>query len=64
VPKALAVDAPAIDEAAKEIVDPENLAVVVVGDRATIEAPVRALELGEVKTLTIEDVMGPVPRLD
>jgi zinc protease len=64
VPKALAVDASAIEQAARATIDPRRVAIVVVGDRAKVEAPVRALKLGDVKTLTVEDVMGPPPRVD
>jgi hypothetical protein len=35
-----------------------------VGDRKTVEAPLRALGLGAVRTLTVEDVMGPAPKVD
>ena len=40
------------------------MAVVVVGDRSKVEAPIRALNLGPIKTLTVEDVMGPAPKVD
>ena len=45
---------------ARQYVDPERVDVIVVGDRAAIEADVRALGLGPVTTLTIEDVLGPI----
>jgi hypothetical protein len=37
--------------AAKEIVHPDNLIWVIVGDRAKIEAGVKELNLGEIKLL-------------
>ncbi|MGD0696645.1 MAG: pitrilysin family protein [Terriglobia bacterium] len=40
-----------IDAAAREVIHPESVAWVVVGDRAKIEASVRELNLGEVKFL-------------
>ncbi len=47
-------------QAARRYVDPKQLVVVVVGDRATIEKDVRALKLGPVEVLTVDDVMrGP-----
>ncbi len=61
VPKALAVDAAALQSAARAVVDPKRLALVVVGDRAKVEAPLRALKLGEIKNLTVDDVMGKPP---
>ncbi len=64
VPKALAVDAAAIRKAAEAEVDPRTIAIVVVGDRSKVEGPLRALNLGTVRTLTVEDVMGPAPKFD
>ena len=64
VPKALAVDAGALQDAAKAVVDPKKIALVVVGDRATVEAPLRKLDLGKLKLLSIDDVMGPAPEIE
>jgi predicted Zn-dependent peptidase len=64
VPKALAVDAAAIAKAADAEVDPRNIAIVVVGDRSKVEGPIRALNLGPIRNLTVEDVMGPAPKVD
>jgi len=47
-----------VQRVAGKYIDPERLAMVVVGDRARIEAGIRALKLGVVKTLTIDDVLG------
>ena len=63
-PKVLAVDAAALRQAAEAVVDPGRLAVVVVGDRKAVEAPLRALGLGEMRLLTVEDVMGPLPKVE
>ena len=63
VTKALAVDAEALKQAAEAVVDPERIALVVVGDRKEVEAQLRELDLGTVRTLSVEDVMGPPPRL-
>jgi zinc protease len=64
VPKALAVDSTAIHKAAEAEVDPRRIAIVVVGDRSKVEAPLRTLNLGQVRNLTVEDVMGPAPQID
>ena len=56
-----AVTASDLERVARQYVDPERVTVVVVGDRAAVEADVRALDLGPVTTLTIEDVLGPAP---
>ena len=43
---------------ARQYVVPQSMVVVVVGDRATVEADVRALDLGPVEVVTVEDVLG------
>jgi predicted Zn-dependent peptidase len=57
----LAVTAADVQRVARQYVDPERVTVVLVGDRSKIEAGVRALRLGQVQTLTVEQVLGPVP---
>jgi zinc protease len=64
VPKALAVDVAALQSAGRSLVDPTRMTFVVVGDRKTVEAPLRALGLGTVRTLTVEDVMGAAPTVE
>jgi len=56
-----AVTADDLARVARDYVDPARVDVIVVGDRARIEADVRALDLGPVTALTIEDVLGPAP---
>ena len=48
VPGILAVSAAAVQEAARTHLSPEGLVVLVAGDRATVEEPLRALGLGPV----------------
>ncbi len=43
---------------AHQYVVPDEMVVVVVGDRAMIEDDVRALDLGPVEVLSVEDVLG------
>jgi predicted Zn-dependent peptidase len=57
----LAVTAADVQRVARQYVDPDRVAVILVGDRQQIEAGVRALRLGPVHTRTIEQVLGPVP---
>jgi zinc protease len=64
VPKALATDGAGLAAAARSAVDPALMALVVVGDRAKVEAPLRALGLGTLRTLSVEDVMGPAPKVE
>ena len=61
VERVLGVTAEDVQRVAVEYLDPERVAIVVVGDLEKIEAPVRALELGAVETLSVEDVLGPPP---
>lgn len=48
---------------AKKHVVPEQMAVVIVGDRSKIEQGVVALKLGNIEFLSIEDVLGKPPVL-
>ena len=63
VPKALAVGPEELRRVALAQVDTQNLAIVVVGDMKTVETKLRALNLGPVRKLTLDEVMGPAPRL-
>ena len=56
-----AVTAADVQRVAQKYVQPERAAVVVVGDLKTIEPRIRALNLGPITTLTIDDVFGPKP---
>jgi predicted Zn-dependent peptidase len=47
-----------VERVAKKYVTPDRLAVVVVGDLKTIEPGIRALNLGPIKVMTIDDVFG------
>jgi len=49
---------------AQKYLDPEKVAVVVVGDRQQIEQGIIPLNLGPVRNLTIDDVLGPAPVLE
>ena len=64
VPQALATDVAGLQKAARAAIDPKRLAVVVVGDRAKVEAPLRALNLGTLRILGVDDVMGKAPTID
>jgi len=46
---------------ARKYIQPSRFAVVVVGDRKAIEPGIRALNLGSMKPLGIDDVFGPIP---
>jgi len=49
---------------ARETIDPDNLVVVLVGDRKVLEQPVKSLDLGPIVDKTIDDVLGPAPVLE
>ena len=61
VPKVLATDPSAMAKAATRTVDAGRSAIVVVGDRAVVETPLRALAAGPLRILTVDDVFGPAP---
>ena len=58
-----AVTAADVVRAAREHVRPDRLSVVVVGDRKAIEPGIRALDLGDVTVLSVDDILGPAPRV-
>lgn len=52
-----------VERVAKTYIDPKNMVLVVVGDKAKIEAGIKALKLGKITYLTKEDVLGAVPSM-
>jgi len=64
VPQALATDVAGLQKAARAAIDPKRIALVVVGDRGKVGAPLRALDLGVIRTLSVDDVMGRAPAID
>jgi predicted Zn-dependent peptidase len=53
-----AVTADAVQKVARTYIQPSRFAVVVVGDRKVIEAGVRALNLGPVTVMSVEQALG------
>jgi zinc protease len=53
------VNKPGVEKAAAQYIQPDKFAVVIVGDRKLIEPGIRALNLGPVEVLTIDQVLGP-----
>jgi zinc protease len=53
-----AVTPAAVQKAAAAYVQPSKFAVVVVGDRKVIEAPIRALNLGPVRVMSVGEALG------
>jgi zinc protease len=56
-----AVTAADVQRVAQKYIQPGRMVVVVVGDLKTIEPGIRGLNLGPVKTLSIDEVFGPKP---
>ncbi len=56
-----AVTAADVQRVAQKYVTPDHVAVVVVGDQKVIEPGIRALNLGPVTVMTIDEVFGPKP---
>ena len=56
-----AVTAADVSRIAQKYIKPDHVAVVVVGDLKTIEPGIRALNLGSIKVMTIDEVFGPKP---
>jgi zinc protease len=53
-----AVAAPAVQKAAETYIQPKRFAVVVVGDRKIIEPGIRALNLGPVRVMSVDEATG------
>lgn len=56
-----AVSAADLQRVARRYIQPDRVAVTVVGDRKTVEPALRALNLGPVTVLSIDDIFGPMP---
>lgn len=50
-----------VQSVARKYIGPDRLAVVVVGDRKAIEPGIRALNLGPIRVLSLDEVFGPKP---
>jgi zinc protease len=59
----LAVTKSDVERVANKYVDPENIAIIIVGDRKNIEKGLQGLQLGKVKDMKVEDVLGKMPVL-
>jgi zinc protease len=49
-----------VEKAAARYIQPDKFAVVIVGDRKVIEAGVRALNLGPMDVMTVDQALGPM----
>lgn len=53
-----------VETAARKYIDPEKIAIVIVGDKAKIAKGIEALNLGPIEYLTVEDVLGKPPVIE
>jgi len=60
----LAVTKEDVERVAKQYIDPEKVAIILAGDQKQIEANVKALNLGPLHNLTIDDVLGKAPAIE
>ena len=61
VQRVLSVTKKDVVRVAKKYLDPEAVAIIIVGDRKVIEKSLRDLNLGPLNNLSIEDVLGKQP---
>ena len=60
----LAVTKADVERVARQYIDPDNVAIFVVGDRQVIEQQVRDENLGPITFLSVTDVLGPIPVIE
>jgi predicted Zn-dependent peptidase len=61
IQRILAVTKDDVLRVSRKYLDPEKMAIIVVGDRKAIEKGVRGLNLGPVQVMTVEQVLGKIP---
>src|SRR6185295_17229615 len=54
-----AVDSAVVQRVVQEYIQPDRLTIVVVGDRKSIAPSIRALNIGPVKDVSVDDVFAP-----
>jgi zinc protease len=54
-----AVNSGDVQRVAQQYIDPDHLTIVIVGDRKTMEPSIRALNLGSIKEMSIDEVLAP-----
>ena len=58
-----AVTAADVQRVAQKYIQPGRVAVVVVGDRKAIEPGIKALDLGQISVMSVDDIFGPAPTI-
>jgi len=59
VPSIQAVGAADVQRVAQQYIQPDHLTIAIVGARKTIEQPLRALNLGPIKDVSLDEVLAP-----
>ena len=54
-----AVSSADVQRVAQQYIGPDHLTIVIVGDRKTIEPSIRALNLGSITAMSIDEVFAP-----
>ena len=57
-----AVTSSDVQRVARTYIQPDKLAVIIVGDRKVIEPGIRALNIGPINTLSIDEIFGAAPK--
>ncbi len=63
VDKVLRVTKDDVLQVARKYIDPEKMAIVIVGDKSVIGKGIEKLKLGKIQNMTIEEVLGKPPKL-
>ena len=63
IEKVLAITKADVERVAKKYLNLDKISIVIVGDRVKIEKNVQNLNLGPVKVIKIEDILGKPPKM-
>ncbi|MDD8017629.1 MAG: pitrilysin family protein [Bacteroidota bacterium] len=61
--KVMAVKKEDVRRVAKKYIDTDDLAIIIVGDKAKVEKGVQATKVGKIINMVPTDVLGPMPKL-
>jgi predicted Zn-dependent peptidase len=64
IQKVLSVTADDVQRVAKKYLDPEKVAIIIVGDRAVVEKGLLETHIAPIQAYTIDEILGPAPVVD
>jgi predicted Zn-dependent peptidase len=64
IQKVFAVTQADVQRVAKKYLNPDKLAIIIVGDRKVVEAGLAATKIAPITNLTVDEILGPAPVLD